>query len=175
MALTGYNQKYIRRNGGLKNIALINIDSIENASLNSEQNAYTEITLAEGSGFAKYRFFEDEAEFTETVTRTNGALVVTHTISFALDKMGGATSAIIEELARESQNGLAAIVTTVNDDSFLVGYSPEFKKEYPLRLVSITGESGRQLSDPTRETIILRSEDISKAKPFTGETENLYL
>ena len=175
MVLTGYDQKYLRRNGGLKDIALINIDAIENAVLNSSQDAYTEIILAEGTKFARYRFFEDEAEYTEYVTRTNGALVVTHTLTFSLDKMGGATSAITEELARESQNGLAAIVTTVNEDSFLVGYSPEFKKERPLRLVSIKGASGHHLSDPTRETVILRSEDISKAKPFAGPTENIIL
>ena len=56
----------------------------------------------------------------------------------------------------------------------MVGYSVEFEKERPLRLVSANGTTGKQLAEGTNEVITLRSQDVSKAKPFFGDMETLF-
>jgi len=168
MALTGYNQKYLRRNGGLKSIALADIDSVESAVTDQGRNAWAGIALKDGKKFAVYDFYEDEAEYRENVYVKNGNITVVHELSFTLDRMGGETSVAVGALCNAARNGLAAIVTTANDDTFLVGYSRKFRNECPLRLSSAKGNTGSKLAGTTGETIVLRGEDTSKALPYTG-------
>ena len=140
----------------------------------SAEKGYSAIRLDEDCYFSKYEFREDEAEYRETVSVVNGAQVVTHELIFTLDKMGNDSSPAITSIADAARNGLIALLTTPNGDSFLVGYSVEFEKERPLRLVSANGTTGKQLAEGTNEVITLRSQDVSKAKPFFGDMETLF-
>ena len=166
MSLSNYARSRSRRNGGIRLIGLV------------EQSDVAEVTYAsrldEDCYFSKYEFREDEAEYRETVSVVNGAQVVTHELIFTLDKMGNDSSPAITSIADAARNGLIALLTTPNGDSFLVGYSVEFEKERPLRLVSANGTTGKQLAEGTNEVITLRSQDVSKAKPFFGDMETLF-
>lgn len=173
MALSNYTRSQGRHNGGIRTIGLI--DQREIASATIADATYTAITFSEGCCFSRYEFREDEAEYKETLSVSNGALVVAHELKFLLDKMGEACSQAISTLAEAAENGLVAIVLTTNGDSFIVGHSAEFGKERPLRFISATGTTGKQLSESTGEVITLRSQDVSKAKPYTGDFDTLFV
>lgn len=168
MALSGYTKSAGRKNGGIRILALINQSDVLGATYHLRSQGYTEIRLREGCRFSVYEFPEDQAEYIEQVSFSQGALVVRHELRFMLEKMGDEISPIISELNQSSLTGLIGIVVTPNGDSFVVGYSEEFRAEQPLRVRSITGRTGKGLSDPTYELITLGSEDVSKAKPYKG-------
>ena len=62
-----------------------NIASIE---YSKDDRAFFEITLVNGQKFTKYEFREDEAEYKETISLSNHSPIVTHELTFMLDKMG---------------------------------------------------------------------------------------
>lgn len=168
MSLSNYARSRSRRNGGIRLIGLVEQSDVAEVTYASAEKGYSAIRLDEDCYFSKYEFREDEAEYRETVS------VVTHELIFTLDKMGNDSSPAITSIADAARNGLIALLTTPNGDSFLVGYSVEFEKERPLRLVSANGTTGKQLAEGTNEVITLRSQDVSKAKPFFGDMETLF-
>lgn len=174
MALSGYNKKFARKNGGLKRVGLIERESITRITYSRADRAYTDIEFSGDARFAKYEFREDEAEYKEVASVRDGSVVVTHELRFFLERMGNETSAVIGELANAAQNGLVAYIETANGDTFLIGYSPEFGMERPLHLVSASGTTGAALTGGTGENIILRSEDITKALPFRGTVSRIF-
>ena len=167
MSLSNYARSRSRRNGGIRLIGLVEQSDVAEVTYASAEKGYSAIRLDEDCYFSKY-------EFRETVSVVNGAQVVTHELIFTLDKMGNDSSPAITSIADAARNGLIALLTTPNGDSFLVGYSVEFEKERPLRLVSANGTTGKQLAEGTNEVITLRSQDVSKAKPFFGDMETLF-
>lgn len=108
-----------------------NIVSIE---YSKDDRAFFEITLVNGQKFTKYEFREDEAEYKETISLSNHSPIVTHELTFMLDKMGYEASASVESMLSMTLGGLVALVRTTNDEIFLVGYSLLFEKERPLRI-----------------------------------------
>ena len=167
MSLSNYARSRSRRNGGIRLIGLVEQSDVAEVTYASAEKGYSAIRLDEDCYFSKY-------EYRETVSVVNGAQVVTHELIFTLDKMGNDSSPAITSIADAARNGLIALLTTPNGDSFLVGYSVEFEKERPLRLVSANGTTGKQLAEGTNEVITLRSQDVSKAKPFFGDMETLF-
>ena len=160
MSLSNYARSRSRRNGGIRLIGLVEQSDVAEVTYASAEKGYSAIRLDEDCYFSKYEFREDEAEYRELI--------------FTLDKMGNDSSPAITSIADAARNGLIALLTTPNGDSFLVGYSVEFEKERPLRLVSANGTTGKQLAEGTNEVITLRSQDVSKAKPFFGDMETLF-
>lgn len=88
--------------------------------------------------------------------------------------MDADTTAAIEAIIEASRSGLIAVVVTINGDALLLGYSQEFGKERPLRIASAQATTGRLLSETTSETVTLRSEDVSKARPLLDDLNNLF-
>ena len=174
MALTNYVRTRSRKNGGIRMLGLIDRSEVAGISSLGSMTEFTSVTFEEGCCFSKYEFREDEAVYKETVSVSNGARIVTHELSFLLDKMGSECSAAVSAIAEAADEGLIAVVQTMNGDTFLVGYSQEFGKERPLRLVSADGTSGKQLSDGTSEVVTLRCTDVAKAKIYTGDIDSLF-
>ncbi|MFQ8805732.1 MAG: hypothetical protein ACLR8Y_12350 [Alistipes indistinctus] len=102
-----------------------NIASIE---YSKDDRAFFEITLVNGQKFTKYEFREDEAEYKETISLSNHSPIVTHELTFMLDKMGYEASASVESMLNTTLGGLVALVRTTNDEIFLVGYSLPFER-----------------------------------------------
>ena len=138
----------------------------KSSSISLRVTGAVEITLVNGQKFTKYEFREDEAEYKETISLSNHSPIVTHELTFMLDKMGYEASASVESMLNTTLGGLVALVRTTNDEIFLVGYSLPFEKERPLRIASVTATTGKQLRDETTETITLRSIDTNMALPF---------
>ena len=175
MALTNYVRTRGRKNGGIRMLGLISRSEVAEIDSLGSTTEFTSITFEEGCCFSKYEFREDEAVYKESVSVSNGARVVSHELTFLLDKMGSECSTAVSAIAEAADDGLIAIVQTTNGDTFLVGYSIEFGKERPLRLASSDGTTGKQLSDGTSEVVTLISTDVAKAKVFAGELEPLFV
>lgn len=175
MALSNYVRTRSRKNGGIRMLGLIERSEVVTITSQGSTTEFTAITFEEGCCFSKYEFREDEAVYKESVSVSNGARIVTHELSFLLDKMGSESSVAVSAIAEAADEGLIAIVQTMNGDTFLVGYSQEFGKERPLRLASSDGTTGKQLSDGTSEVVTLTSTDVSKAKIFAGELDSLFV
>lgn len=168
MALIGYQRKAERKNGGIRTLGLIAASDVTSVSYSEEDRALFELTLAAEKKFTKYEFREDEAEYSENISLVHHSPVVTHELRFVLDKMGS------DSILSLSEEGLIAVVRTMNDDIFLVGYSPRFEKERPLRVESVTSTTGKQLREETTTTVVLQSIDTDLALPFIDDFDTLF-
>ncbi len=168
MQLSGYRRACGKRNGGIRSLALVQAEAVAEAEYDVDAGCWARLTLSQGKEFAEYHFKEDEAVFTETVTANAAGVLVTHTLSFVLERMDTASARAVRELCTSTPNGLVAIVTTNNDVSVVVGYSRKFGAGYPLRVQRAAAASGRKLADTSAETVVLVSVDIDKAIPFVG-------
>ena len=168
MTLVNFTKKHRRRNGGIRLLGLIDQREVVSATYSELDKGFTELTLDEGASLSKFEFLEDGAEYRETIAAKDGAL------TFTLERMDADTAAAIEAIIEASRSGLIAVVVTINGDALLLGYSQEFGKERPLRIASAQATTGRLLSETTSETVTLRSEDVSKARPLLDDLNNLF-
>lgn len=164
MSLKGYRRACGKRSGGVKSVALIEASAIGKVRYDAASGSYTSVSGA----FAAYHFKEDEARYTETVSCASGPATVRHELTLDLERMDAQTCRAVQELCGNPGDGFIAVVTTANDVSLLVGYSPKFGAEYPLRLAKSVGTTGSALTDTTAESIVLESTDTSKSLVFTG-------
>ena len=167
MTLVNFTKKHRRRNGGIRLLGLIDQREVVSATYSELDKGFTELTLDEGASLSKFEFLEDGAEYRETIAAKDGAPTVAHELTFTLERMDADTAAA-------SRSGLIAVVVTINGDALLLGYSQEFGKERPLRIASAQATTGRLLSETTSETVTLRSEDVSKARPLLDDLNNLF-
>lgn len=168
MQLTGYRRACGKRNGGIRSLALVQAEAVQAADYDHDEGAWAGLTLETGKEFAVYHFKEDEAAFTETAVANAAGVLVTHTLSFTLERMDTDSARAVRELCNDAPNGLVAIVTTNNDVSVLAGYSRRFGPGYPLRVQRADAVSGRKLTDTSMETVVLVSVDTDKALPYIG-------
>ena len=153
MTLVNFTKKHRRRNGGIRLLGLIDQREVVSATYSELDKGFTELTLDEGASLSKFEFLEDGAEYRETIAAKDGAPTVAHELTFTLERMDA---------------------VTINGDALLLGYSQEFGKERPLRIASAQATTGRLLSETTSETVTLRSEDVSKARPLLDDLNNLF-
>ena len=172
MTLVNFTKKHRRRNGGIRLLGLIDQREVVSATYSELDKGFTELTLDEGASLSKFEFLE--AEYRETIAAKDGAPTVAHELTFTLERMDADTAAAIEAIIEASRSGLIAVVVTINGDALLLGYSQEFGKERPLRIASAQATTGRLLSETTSETVTLRSEDVSKARPLLDDLNNLF-
>lgn len=174
MSLSGFTKLYnARRNGGIRWLALIQTSDLIKADYDGELGGYTNISLHQGQHFSTYEFREDEAEYRENVEIIQGSVVVQHELKFLLDKMGDIPTSVVSELLQKSYQGFIAIVRTNSNETFLVGYSPDFGKERPLHIVQTASTSGKRFTDPSSESVTMQSTDTSKARPLYMKVDNL--
>lgn len=149
-------------------MAVVQADEVISVAYDHMTDSFTGVTLQTGRQFAVFHFKEDEASYSEKAAANPTGILVTHSLSFALERMGRESATPVEQLATAAPNGYIAIVTFNNDESVLAGYSRRFGLEYPLRLQTATGNSGLKITDISAENITLVSVDTQKAKAFTG-------
>ncbi len=171
MQLSGYRRACGKRNGGIRSLALVQAEAVVDAEYDVDAGCWAGLTLSPGTEFTEYHFKEDEAAFTETVASNAAGVLVTHTLSFTLERMDTASAHAVRELCSSAPNGLVAVVTSNNDVSVIVGYSRRFGAAYPLRVQRAAAASGRKLADTSAETVVLVSVDTDKAIPYTGGGE----
>ena len=166
MALTGFAKTCSKCCGGIKHIYLAATTDI--ISVTCDNNTVTGIQMNDSAFFVNYDFQEDNASYTENASLSDGSYYVEHTLSFSLNNMNTGSLSATEELAEASYDGLIAIVTTNNNESFIIGYTPQFGLERALRLKSVSSDTGKKLKDTTSRNITLYCCDTSGALSFTG-------
>ena len=174
MTLVNFTKKHRRRNGGIRLLGLIDQREVVSATYSELDKGFTELTLDEGASLSKFEFLEDGAEYRETIAAKDGAPTVAPRLTFPLGRLAAATPAAVAAILAASRRGLIAVVVPLTGDALLLGYSQEFGKERPLRIASAQATTGRLLSETTSETVTLRSEDVSKARPLLDDLNNLF-
>lgn len=168
MALTGYRNRCAKNSGGIRRIRLIEAPKIVSAQYDPLAGTYVSLTLSQNAAPVEYEFREDQAIYREKVSMHSGSVKVSHELSFVIDDTGSPAGNAVEQIVEASWDGMVAIVTGNNGESFVVGYSPTFLAERPLRLLDSTALSGTKPADSTSQTVHLYSEDTQKAKSYTG-------
>lgn len=168
MALTGFRKSCLRLRGGIDYIALIDAAELISARYDHATDAYSDLLVEHGTGFVKYAFAEDQAQYSELVAGNVGKPVVRHELRFTIAGMNDATRRAVEQLAN-AKDGLAALVHGRQGEILLVGWSEKFGARRPLRLDRAAGISQQEPDQTPAEAIILTASDTEKAKNFTGE------
>ena len=164
MALSGFAKPYnVRRNGGIQKLALIQANNFLGAEYDFNSRAYTQIDLQLNQQFIVYDFREDEAEYQEKTEINQGVVIVTHELTFLVDKMSNATAVAVSELIESSFQGFIALIQTYANETYLIGYSQEFGKQRPLHVAQTSSSTGKRFTEPSSEIVVLQSTDTAKA------------
>jgi hypothetical protein len=167
MALNGFERPCRKIGGGVVEVLLVRAEDFNGATYDASVDSFTELSLIGEA--ASYSFREGEASYSEEIVRASAAEpLVRHILAFTLAGMNTPSRRAVEELASTSTRGLIALVTTRDNERLLVGYSPKFGTEQPLRLTRATGSTAQAYWEIPTETIHFVSEDSGKSKPFIG-------
>ena len=130
------------------------------------------LRLADPAAVMHCRLIEDDSSLVETLDARNGFPVVTHSLSLTADR-NLAEAWLNPQFAREAAaHGLTAFVKLNDGRQLLLGVSRRFGIEQPLRILSITVDSGRKPADQPAIRLLLESADTAFAatlQPFTNE------
>lgn len=174
MPLANYTKKFQRRNGGIRLIGLVDRRDVVSITYSEAEKGFTDVTLDDDCYFSKFEFREDDAEYRERVVTKDGAATVVHELSFSLERMSPEAASAVESLIEVSRSGLIAVIVTAAGESMLVGYTSSLGMERPLRIASADASTGRLLSEVTSESVTLRCEDLSKARPLLDDPATLF-
>ncbi len=161
--MTTTYQSVTRRKGGLKSIALINVDQIIDYEYDKSVFSFTNLTLQSGAEFCNICYIESTAYYLETTVIDKGSPRVTHDLLFSLSEADTQTDEFLTSLAEGAISGVAALITDNNSKSFLVGFTPNFLGERALKLSKLYSDSALQLSAKPLSVITLSSEDTVRA------------
>jgi hypothetical protein len=167
--------------GGVYRIYLAKADQITSMDLSGTH--YNNITFVDGGesdgtpaliadSFELFEFEMDQAEYRQNISRENGAYAVEHEVEFFTKGWTEAQRVSLDELM-QAGCGLVAIVVNRNapagtNDQWVVGYSENFGLLRPLYLESDSLTSGREFTDQTGSTVVLKSMDNERARRFVG-------
>lgn len=165
--MKGVSKQCPSRRSGVSSIRLAAAADIERVEHDGE--LVNTIVMRAAAAFADYHFAEGEARYAERVEMNRCGPLVVHTLEFGTRHSGSEERAAVEELARLSCDGMAALVTTCDGTTLLVGYSPRMGMECPLRLVEAVCDSGNGSDDRGGWHIKLQSCDTSPALPLSAD------
>lgn len=125
--------------GGIKEVRFIEFANVTGVAVTSG-NVVSGIATSGSTKFWKYDLTKQTSQFTETVNPSmeNGTIFYQQDLQIILNKM---TAALRNELRLLGQNRLMAIVTTRNDQYWLLG------SRNGLELSAGTGQSGTAFGD----------------------------
>lgn len=167
MTLTqGFSKICEARSGGMKRLFITNVDDI--VTFTKVGDVYTSVTMEAGKVFFEIEFEEDTAERRENVVRENGSGKVTHQWEWFLAKLTAASREILQDVADASPCGMILIGEDNNSISWVTGYSENFLKKRPMKLLTDDSLSGKVFTDLNGSTVVVQSEDTEKDRQFTG-------
>ena len=144
MGVSGFTRPPERCEGGLSDVWLAAADDIAACTYDGATGTFGAVRLREGAAFARYEF------------------------SFALRRADAGSTVALASLLGATGGGFVALVRTACGGTFLVGWSPGFGGECPLRLVSAVFDTQAGYDEDSGAVVVLRSEDTSFSKPFAG-------
>lgn len=164
MNLTQYKSHGAKNNGGVASIALVNAADILQIEYHYPTDSFKNLVLKAGKSSVACEFVEDQAQLSEEVSLDKGAMTVKHELAFTLDAIDAPAREFVAKLIQNRSSGVVAIVTTHDEQQFLVGYSRDFGCERPLKVVSAVASSKQLYAHKTDTTITLQSTDNALAK-----------
>jgi hypothetical protein len=151
--------------GGIKRIYLANVDDVSGFTYAS--NVATVIAMVMSKVFYEFEFEQDTAEWRESGELVNGSSKYTEELEFYIRLNNDTNRTILDALSNNC--GFIAVVEDSNGTHWLLGASEGLGKERPLKLVSDTTTSGKELTDQAGSIIVLGAMSQSKAVTVTQD------
>lgn len=142
--------------GGVKRVLLYPTEAIKSVLFSSE-GCEVEYSAAP----IEVELMEDMSSFEERAETTKGQTKIAHILHLVSDRSMGEAWLDADFLERASIDGVVAEVMLADNRHLLVGYSPTFGNEQPLRLESLSSSSGSTLHDKPTVTLRLVSHDTA--------------
>jgi hypothetical protein len=155
--------------GGIKRIYLANVDDVSGFTYAS--NVATVIAMVMSKVFYEFEFEQDTAEWRESGELVNGSSKYTEELEFYIRLNNDTNRTILDALSNNC--GFIAVVEDSNGTHWLLGASEGLGKERPLKLVSDTTTSGKELTDQAGSIIVLGAMSQSKAVTVTQDMSSL--
>lgn len=168
MGLTGFARRQEMCCGGLASVGIVAANEVMSVTYDEATASYTGLVLRAGAFPAIYEFREDTAFYRQTTKGLSPFVSVQHELSFLLGGADEASVSALAELLENNRSGFVALVRTVCDDVFLIGWSQEFEEECPLRVTAAVADTSDEYGNDSFCRITMCSEDISVARRFTG-------
>lgn len=151
--------------GGIKRIYLANVDDVSGFTYAS--NVATVIAMVMSKVFYEFEFEQDTAEWRESGELVNGSSKYTEELEFYIRLNNDTNRTILDALSNNC--GFIAVVEDSNGTHWLLGASEGLGKERPLKLISDTTTSGKELTDQAGSIIVLGAMSQSKAVTVTQD------
>ena len=152
------------KNAGLKYLYLIEQANLTSMTLASGSSSnYDTITLASGAAFKTIGFEQDQAEYRENTEVERRSPKTTHEIEFYVPGVNANNRDALEALKNEVPCGYIAVIEDNNSQKWVIGYSEEFGKERPMRLLTDETTTAKALGETNGSTVTLQSVDTVKA------------
>jgi len=155
--------------GGIKRIYLANADDV--SAFTYASNVATVIAMAMSKVFYEFEFEQDTAEWRESGELVNGSAKYTEELEFYIRLNNDTNRTILDALSNNC--GYIAVVEDSNGTHWLLGASEGLGKERPLKLVSDTTTSGKELTDQAGSIIVLGAMSQTKAVTVTQDMSSL--
>ena len=118
----------------------------------------------------EFELFDERSSFSEQMLSDKGVLKVVHRLELIADRNFASVWLSADFTHQAIDKGLVARLTLSDGRELLVGYSVKFEREQPLRLSSLTFNSGSRANETPTMKLILTSEDTAFALPLIEDS-----
>ena len=147
--------------GGIAHCALYPADSVRIESVTTGGCSVSFV----GEPY-EFELFDERSTFSEQMLSDKGILKVIHRLELVADRNFASAWLAPAFTHQAIDRGVVARLTLTDGRELLVGYSWKFASERPLRLSSLTFNSGSRANETPTLTLTLTSEDTAFAMPF---------
>ena len=167
--LTGFGRREGCRDGGLLAVHAVKVTDIMSVDYDAAARCYRGMVLREKAAVAGYRFDEGTAWYRQTAEGVPPLSKVSHEVEFDIAGVDGGSLRAVGELVAASETGIVLLVETAAGERLLVGRSPVFGGERPLRTYRCVADTFPAYDSDPRIGVAFRSEDTEFSYPFAGE------
>ncbi|MEE1098418.1 MAG: hypothetical protein UHY58_00670 [Alistipes sp.] len=159
-----YENLNLKPAGGIRHIELYLTGDVE--SLSFKEGYPDGISLKQGASSTPLSPILGQSSLLESITFKDGPKLCSHTLDIAVTPEQIERLLTEEALRRISDEGCTAVVEFISGESILVGWSPKFGFEQPLRIEKIEIIRGSKRSDLPHIRVLLKSLDDSVSTPL---------
>lgn len=147
--------------GGIAHCALYPADSVRIQSITANGCRVSFVKQP-----YEFELFDERSSFSEQMLSDKGVLKVVHCLELIADRNLASAWLETEFTHQAIDKGVMAQLTLTDGRELLIGYSKKFESERPLRLSSLTFNSGSRANERPTLTLTLTSEDTAFALPL---------
>lgn len=161
----GYTHRFGKSCGGVQHLLLSPACNIHHLEM-IPSNGTAVLKVHDPENIYSCVFAENGASYSEQIDNSGGIPSVYHRLEFHTDKIDRRSDTFIRMLTAASCCGWVAVITTCYPNRLIVGYSELHRAERPLRVETISADTGRGPANSGGEVIRLSSRDTVKASPI---------